>query len=228
MKADDAVAALVARCRPLLGDLRQLATPPTYPDSLALCVIEAVQSPGISHSVVEAVVGRYRAYRATSGGNADTDGAVELLASFRDLGTEGWMKQIGTRNRTPPRPGAPFKAEVIERAASVLVELGAASTAEVRVAAEDPAKLAELHAGWSAVVGRGTGATWHYLLILAGVPGVKPDRLIARFVSDATGVPSRLLETAAAGRLLELAATELGVSSAILDFHVWDWQRRLR
>jgi hypothetical protein len=43
----------------------------------------------------------------------------------------------------------------------------------------------QLKQAWLAVPGQRSGISWRYLLMLAGIPEVKPDRMIRRFVADA-------------------------------------------
>ncbi|WGJ88050.1 hypothetical protein [Gordonia sp. SMJS1] len=57
--------ALLAACEQFRGSLAL----PGYSDGLALCVIDSVQSTGVSYSSVEKVVARYRSYRREQGGD---------------------------------------------------------------------------------------------------------------------------------------------------------------
>jgi hypothetical protein len=78
------------------------------------------------------------------------------------------------------------------------------------------------------VAGQRSGITWHYVQMLAGIPGVKPDRMICRFVADALGLPRRSVTTGFALEILMAAATEMGMSPTDLDHAVWQWQRGRR
>ncbi|WP_460604447.1 hypothetical protein [Jatrophihabitans fulvus] len=218
---------LVERCLEVLPNPDDMRSPKGYRDSLALCIVDAVQSPGVKYATVESVIGRYRSFRAAEGGDADTDGSPELLSTFQNLGVEGWIERIGTRNRTPPRPGAPYKAEAIRQEAAAFRDAGIFGTADLRAAVAE-GKDAQVFANWADVVGQQTGITWHYLLMLAGVPGVKPDRMIARFVTTALGysknrnqVPREKMIS-----LVTAAAAELGTTPTTLDHEIWRWQRR--
>jgi len=42
---------------------------------------------------------------------------------------------------------------------------------------------------------RAAASPWHYMQMLAGIPGVKPDRMICRFVADALGTAPVALST---------------------------------
>jgi hypothetical protein len=220
------VHAVADRCVRLFGDGADWTVPVGYPDSLALCVIDSVQAAGVKYATVLSVVDRYRAYRARSGRNADKDGASSLLETFDELGLEGWMDSIGTRNRTPPRPRAPFKAQAIRQLAGALVDGGIDTTAQLRKAAKRPELLAAVHDSWVRVVGQTPGVTWHYFLILANVPGIKPDALLSKYVAQSLGVPTQLVTRDTALDLLSGVARMLDVSTTLLDYQIWQWQRR--
>src|SRR4051794_23242079 len=106
-----------------------------YPESLALCVIDSIQSTGPHYTSVVNVVQRYRRYRAGQGARADADGAEALLATFEELGgAAGWAERIGNQNRTYSRKHAPLKAEGIQQAAERLQVLGIDTGTELRTA----------------------------------------------------------------------------------------------
>jgi hypothetical protein len=62
--------------------------------------------------------------------------------------------------------------------------------------------------------------------MLAGVPGVKPDRMIIRFVADTLGLPRRRVTTGFAADAILGTAKELKMSATDLDHGIWSWQRR--
>ena len=88
--------------------------------------------------------------------------------------------------------------------------------------------MSEVHAPERVAKGSGqkSGVTWHYLQILAGIPGVKPDRMIIRFVADTLGLPRNSVSTDFAGDAVRAAAVELGILASDLDHGIWQWQRR--
>jgi hypothetical protein len=178
---------------------------------------------------VEAVVARYRAYRREQGGDPNTDGAPELLSTFDELsGPDGWSQRIGNGHRTSTHAGAPLKAAAIQTAALGLTTEGIDTAAGLREAAEGTGRLACVETVWRAVPGQRSGITWHYVQMLAGIPGVKPDRMICRFVADALGMPRRAVTVGFAQRIVTAAAAEMGMSPTDLDHGVWLWQRGRR
>lgn len=142
---------LVAACEQFRGS----RAAPGYRDGLALCVIDSVQSIGVTYTSVENVVARYRAHRREQGGDPNRDGIPELLATFDELdGPEGWARKIGNDNRTSTRGGV-LKSEAIRDAARVLDGEGIGDTAGLRKAAEDKKDLAWIKGVWCAVTGQG-------------------------------------------------------------------------
>lgn len=85
-----------------------------------------------------------------------------------------------------------------------------------------------MHRAWRAVPGQCSGITWHYVQMLAGIPGLKPDRMICRFVADALGMPRGAVATGFALRTLTAAAVEMGMSPTEFDHSVWQSQRGRR
>lgn len=213
--------ALVAACEQFRGS----KAPPGYRDGLALCVIDSVQSTGVTYSSVENVVARYRAYRRGQGGDPNRDGIAELLATFDGLGDPGgWAQTIGNSNRTSTRGGI-LKAEAIRDAAGVLDAEGIGTTTALRTAAEDEVRLTRVRSAWCGVTGQRSGITWHYMQMLAGIPGVKPDRMICRFIADALQMTRRGVTPTFATEILTAAAKEMGTSPTDLDHAVWQFQR---
>lgn len=212
---------LVAACEQFCGS----RAPAGYRDGLALCVIDSVQSTGVTYSSVENVVARYRAYRREQGGDPNRDGVAELLATFAELdGPAGWAKKIGNSNRTSTRGGV-LKSEAIRDAARVLDREGIRDTDSIRKLAQDGAQLEQVRKAWCAVKGQRSGITWHYMLTLAGIPGVKPDRMICRFVADSLELSRPGVTPPFALAILTAAAKEMGMSPTNLDHGVWQFQR---
>ncbi|WP_237080294.1 hypothetical protein [Mycobacteroides abscessus] len=217
--------ALVAACEQFRGS----KAPDGYRDGLALCVIDSVQSTGVTYSSVENVVARYRAYRRERSGDPNRDGVAELLGTVDELdGPDGWASRIGNSNRTSTRGGV-LKSQAIRDAARVLDAAGIRNTDLLRkVAEQDGAQLEQVRKAWCAVTGQRSGITWHYMLMLAGIEGVKPDRMICRFIADSLGLPRRSVTPPFAMEILTTAAKEMGMSPTDLDHGVWQFQRTRR
>ncbi|MCG5433928.1 hypothetical protein LV457_16755 [Mycobacterium sp. MYCO198283] len=213
--------ALVAHCE----ELTDAKAPGGYPNSLALCVVDAVQSTGVRYTSVQNVVRRYREHREREHADADTDGVGDLLKTFADVGgPEQWAKAIGNRNRTSSHTTSPLKAAAIEAAAHALHDNGFDTTQQFRAAAKQPGGLTDAAAAWWRVPGQSSGVTWHYVQMLAGVDGVKPDRMVRRFVARALELPS--VDADLAVEAVSQAANRLDMTATDLDYGIWRSERR--
>lgn len=216
--------ALVDRCEQFRG----AKAPAGYPGGLALCVIDSVQSTGVKYTSVGKVIDRYRAYRLGEGGEPKSDGVRDLLTTFDELGgPDNWAQKIGTRNRTSTRGGV-LKAAAIRDAAAALAAEGIETTADLLDAAADEVRLEQTRKRWCAVTGQRSGITWRYMLMLAGVPGVKPDRMICRFTADALEVPRSSISPGFAAEIVSAAAPKLDMLATALDHAIWQFQRGRR
>ncbi len=74
---------------------------------------------------------------------------------------------------------------------------------------------------WLALPGQSSGLTWTYFLTLCGVPGVKADRMVVRYVSLALGEPVSGEE---AEHLVGHVARNLGTSEIKLDHTIWRYE----
>lgn len=219
--------ALTARCEQFRGE----EAPEGYPNSLALCIVDSVQSTGVRYPSVKQVVARYKAYRRDRNGDPSTDGIPEFLQTFDDCdGPAGWAEKIGNGHRTSTRAGAPLKSVAIQQVAQALDGFGIYTTQDLRDRADDEAYFAEVRRAWCRVVGQRSGITWRYAGMLAGVDGVKPDRMICRFVTQSLdpGQRRRSVDTEFAYGIVMAAAGELGMTAFALDHAIWQYQRGRR
>lgn len=218
----DQLRVLTAHCEQFHGS----EAPDGYPDSLALCIVDSVQSTMVRYSTVEQVLRNYRTYRREHGGDPNTDSAADLAATFKELkGHMAWAKRIGTRNKTSTHKGAPLKAYAIEAEANAMVEMNVETTQDLRAVAEDTDKLARVKKAWLQVPGQRSGITWHYVQMLAGIPGIKPDRMITRFVAKALDQPVKTITPSFCVEILTAASETLTMTATELDHAIWNYQR---
>lgn len=214
--SQDEVGALVLYCRDALGEQVRWIAPDGYPDSLALCIIDSIYSTGSHYTSVVNVINHYRmAY----GG---THGAALLLETFHAAGgPQAWAGSIA-RNRKPvhTRPGAPLKAEVVEKAAGLMVEHGIDTVEDLVREVKASPQRNPIHDAWKKLPSQRSGVTYSYLLLLAGLPSVKPDRMVLRFLERALGVDAPMTVTRAF-ELVMAAAEALEVSPRTLDHAIW-------
>ena len=125
-------------CHKDLADPDLWPAPDGYPNSLALCMIDAIYSGASHHSSVVKVVGRYRDYRTSEGGNPDTDGTDELADTIRILGGPyAWATAIADHSPTTTDGDVPSKAAAIVTLSKLLPRHWVRTTAHLRSVAAD-------------------------------------------------------------------------------------------
>lgn len=248
----DELQRLIDACLRDLGPSDRWFVPDGYPNSLALCVIDAIFSINFTYQGVLNVLTRYRRLRAERGGDADQDSIEDLLRTFDGVDPDEWADLIENRTRTSTRSGI-LKADAVLRQAHVLDSHRILTTSDLHdaVFAE---RLADIEADWKAVPGQ--KVTWGYLFILArpqpletgnsattgtGGPsptpdllvryadlviGVKPDRMIIRYVENALGVAEGAVLAEKAAALVRAAARAKGWDVFTLDHTIWRYQSR--
>jgi hypothetical protein len=210
---------VLAHVRAVLGDAEGWSAPTTY-QGVAVALIDSIWSIGVRYSGVLNVVERYRRLRSEQEADADRDDPVQLIAVIeRCGGPADFAEQVRNRQRTSSRSGI-LKADAVLRAALVLRELHITTPADLQAAAAED--LDALRSRWRAIPGQGSGISLNYFLMLCGMPGVKGDRMIRRFVASALGDANELaVDPARAVALVQAAATRLDVSDRTLDLAIW-------
>lgn len=217
------VAALVRACEERLNPSDEWKPFDGYPQSLALCVLDAIWSINLRYPVTRGVIGRYRNLRHWQG-NPDEDDLHDLLALYDRLGgVDAFIEQVGTRNRVSTQPDAVRKGEAVLLAARALHGLGIDSADEFR-AAEGKPLGDDAEAAWRAIPGQRSGISWRYLRMLLGLPDVKPDRMVIRFVASALGVEESAVSPDRAVALVRAAADHFGTDPRALDHEIWEYQ----
>jgi hypothetical protein len=222
--ADDALAAMLAAVDELLGSSDGWITPDGY-KSVGLAIIDGVWSIGVRYQSVENVVARYRAGRLAIGGDPDADRPEDVRRFIESCGgSEVFAARMANRQRTSTRNGI-LKAEAVLREARILENEGIAVPADLVGADEE--RLDHLRREWSSVPGQGSGVSWRAFSMLVGLPDVKPDRMVRRFVAGALGRPNQnAVGVNEARELVMAAAARLGVSPRDLDYAIWAYQSR--
>lgn len=221
MNPDTVIEQLEAACARDLGDPARWFAPAGYPNSLALCIVDAIYATGARYATTEKVIERYRAYRATQGGDADSDGAPELLTTIAEVGgADQWATEIGNRRPTSTRPDAPLKSVAIAEAARTLVTLGISTAQDLRSAAADDDRLAAIKTAWCAVPGQKSGVTWDYVLKLGQFAEVRAGRAVAAYVAREVGT----VTAEGAGEMLREVAKSAGWDALTLDHTIWRFE----
>jgi hypothetical protein len=121
------------------------------------------------------------------------------------------------------QPGAAYKGEAVYRAATALHDLGIDTTGQFRLA--DGTLLGDqARNAWRAVPGQGSGVSWRNLRMLVGLPDVKPDRMVIRFLAAALDAGEASIGPDRAVALVQAAAGHFGVDQRALDAEIWQYQ----
>lgn len=196
--------------------------PDGYPSSVALCILDSIWSIGVKYQGVINVVSAYRKIRADEGGEADTDSAIDLIATIDSVGgPETFADLVGNRQRTSSTNGI-LKAQAVRNAATIVEASHAETMEDLKALSAEQLEL--LGSTWSRAHGQGSGISFTYFLMLTGVEDVKADRMICAFVSDALG------RTATPGESRALVTSVLerdypNDSLLSLDHAIWRYQR---
>lgn len=179
----DQVDALAAHVRAVLPADGPWKTPDGYPNSLALCVLDSIWSIGVNYDRhVVSLLARYRKIATDSGRNADADTPDDLVTTVeRCGGPDAFAELVRSRHRTSSKNGI-LKAQAVLEAGQLLRANNIATARDLTT------REAQVKPGWYRIRGQGSGVSWKYFLMLAGIDGIKPDRMIHGFITEALGV----------------------------------------
>lgn len=210
---------LAAAVRRDLGDESRWFKPEAY-RSVALCLIDSIYSTGNRYSGVVDAVNRYVERRESEGAEATTDSSTDLLKAVERWGGDTALADATKHWRCWPSKEAPFKATAVVQAAQLLADAGLETIDDVQGALMDPEKQASspVKKEWLALPGQRSGLTWIYFLMLAGIPGVKADRMVVRYVER---VLDRPVEPVEAALLVSAVADERKLPRTLLDHAIW-------
>lgn len=217
--ATDHTLTVAEQCKQDLGDPTLWIERDSMRNSLALCIIDAVQSTRSQYGSVTKILDRYTAYRSGQGADATADTVADLIRNFDDLGGPAeWADAIGNKRPVSTMQGAPLKAAAILDAAKALAH-NKIDTAEQLC---DIVDLAPIREQWTAISGQRSGLTWSYLLMLTGVALDEPDHLVVRYLGRATGTIK--LAPADAAAILRAVAEQCGYDSDRLAYAIWRFE----
>ena len=198
--------------------------PGGWSDQIGTALVDAVYSARATYSTKHGrgVLPLLQAWQASAG-----DSSSSLVALINEIEAEGphpWAVRFGNEQHSPSRsadaPGGPWKSATVLEAAINLRALSIDGAADIT---DENAAAAK--AALRSVQGIGF-ATTNYFLILLGRPGVKPDRMIHRFLKNATG---QSWTNAQANDLVVAAAAQIGargVAPHELDHAIWRFESR--
>lgn len=126
---------------------------------------------------------------------------------------------MGNLKPAHTRLGAPLKAEIIQQATQLMDSLDIDTVDDLVARVADKPIDNPVHAGWKRLPSQSWGITYNYLLILAGLPSVKPD--VWSCVSSPLLWDTAELSSQRAVELITETAVHLNISPRSLDHIVW-------
>jgi hypothetical protein len=202
----------------VLGDPLNWKMPDGYHQSVALSILDSIWSMGVNYDQhVVPVISRYRKFRQDEGANPEKDSAADLVSVFDRLGgTDEFVREIAkNRQRTSTLNGI-LKASAVLMVALRIKSLGLITPTDV-VQSQDSVKEF-----WLKIKGQRSGISFGYFMMLLGQEGVKPDRMIIRFLEESL---SRKVSPDEAQELLAKVAMTKNLSQIQLDHAIWNYQR---
>jgi hypothetical protein len=213
-------------------------------EKLLVCVNKKLGSPeqwsrwpggwpgDIESALVDAVFSARAVYRSRHGrgvhpdvvrwreARSRTEFTLEALQAEIDaVGAAKWAKLFGNSQNSPSRPasapGGASKAAAVREAARLLLRQHVSVESDIT---SENAELVKKTLGGVPGIGF---ATTNYFLMLLGRPGVKPDRMIHRFLKEAAG---HTFSNPEAEETIGAAAEQLGVEPHELEHAIWRFE----
>jgi hypothetical protein len=202
-----------------------------YYAALPLCVVDAVFSIGVRYESTKNTVAsaakwlNWTLYSKPASLPRMGRTIIEFLARLDGLARDDLAREVFANRQLTSTQGGILKAEATMLFAFALKESGIDDFGDLT----DLAKIKKARELVIQIPGQHTGISFAYFLMLGGSEdGVKPDRMVARFVESALKVDG-LGHEDAAGLLrdaaVELASSNEGLTPRQLDYIVWNYQR---
>ncbi len=193
---------------------------------IGTALVDAVYSARATYSTKHGrgVLPLVQAWQASQGADSSTSSLVALIKEIRAEEPHPWAVRFGNEQHSPRRSadatGGPWKSAAVLEAAINLRKLSIDSAADIT-----DENAAAVKAALRSVQGIGF-ATTNYFLMLLGRPGVKPDRMVHRFLMDAT---CHKWSDTQANDLIVAAAAQIGTGGVPpheLDHAIWSFESR--
>ncbi|MBD8507809.1 hypothetical protein HT102_15070 [Hoyosella sp. G463] len=220
--ASGSTEALASACLYHLGAPASWISAQDHARSLALCLIESVQSASTGFVPAAALVARYQGFRRATALPAtplDHDGLAELLATFALVGGPTiWIGKVGHYRQRYSGSIDVRAAEILHLAHALLASRIGSSTELLR-AVGSPGGMEPLAAIWLAELGApGERALAHCLALASPAPGAVARAREAFRAACAPGTDALTF----ADKLADVAA-ELGAGPERLDHAMVRW-----
>ncbi|WP_166821739.1 hypothetical protein [Brevibacterium limosum] len=221
------IRSLAYRCEEFLDESGQPRSI-SYPNSLALCILDALFMTGSHPTAIDNVVDRYT---ARHGG---ADGAKSLRYSIAAAGgSEKWAREV-ICNLKPAhtQPGAMLRAEVVDRATRVMADHGIDTVDDLLAAVGDEPSTGrhanEVACAWKELPSQKSGISWRALLMVAGSDHFEIDYRVKGFFGRPFGSFPRMTDDEVL-ELISATADYLEVDDRVVKQIIWQVShRRLR
>jgi len=204
-----------------------------YYASMPLCVVDSVFSIGVRYEGVTNTVehlceyyqiGQRAKRKATIPKVEDQISTTDFLKLFGDTPVQRLAEYAyNNRQRTSVKNGI-LKADAVIRFLSVLKDFGVEYYQDIpKIAINSSFEFCIKN-----IPGQGSGISLKYFLMLSGNDKlIKPDRMIIRFLQDATNAKFNLLqcEKLLVDVTLELNKRGYKITPKLLDRLIWNYQR---
>ncbi|RAG65769.1 hypothetical protein DN536_36600, partial [Burkholderia multivorans] len=100
-------------------------------------------------------------------------------------GAKAWAETVAC-NRKPANthPGAPLKAEVVDRATRLMADLDIDTVPDLLSAIGPDVRENPVAEGWTALPSQHSAVAYFHLLSLAGSDHFEPDRVVLRYLGE--------------------------------------------
>lgn len=203
-----------------------------YYSSMPFCVIDSVFSIGVRYEGVVNVVERFCEYyginqrakrKHTIPKKNEQISTTEFLKLFGNKTPKFLAENVFNKQRTSTKNGI-LKSEAVLRFLKILKDFKIESY-------QDIPKLVTneyFEACIKSIPGQRSGISLKYFFMLAGTDDlIKPDRMILRFLKDATGQTFTLsqCQEVLTAVTLELNRKKYNLTPRLLDNFIWNYQR---
>ncbi|MGC2939202.1 hypothetical protein [Brevibacterium sp. FAM 24638] len=195
-----------------------------YPNSLALCILDALFMTGSHPTAIDNLLGRY----ITRHGSAD--GAKMLRYS---IATAGGREVIRNVKPAHSHPGAMLRAEVVDRATRLMADHGIDSVEDLLGGVDgEPSsgrRADEVARDWRELPSQKSGISWNALLVLAGSGHLEIDYRVNALIAEVVSWSDSIRGDDYVLELIKATADCLDVEDRVVKQIVWQLaHRRLR
>lgn len=189
---------------------------------ISVALIDAVFSMGARYETANGKGVGPRVVALSNGWMDNETDPSNNLVRLLELGEEPIRAEMGEGKVVPGHNDERFKSIAVLEAAQNFVDLGIVSAEDLeafRTSSEDNGK--KLMSAYTGPVGLGK-VTFEYFLMLLGVPGVKADRMINRFVERSLGTDKGAREQIIAAH--EEWLKQDGNTASLIEFEHAIWR----